>query len=516
MIKKIFALLTYFLLAACNSDSGDDNPGGGGPGGGPGDPQLERVVIAASEDATFMIGYSELTLPVGVMRSYTATAHYSDSTTEDVTESAVWISSEKDILESFGNGNFRTVNAGESKVAAMFDSKNSNERPLTVIDAEIDTITITPEIVELAKGTTLQFKAFAAFVETDALLDVTKEQLWVSGDKDLLSIDNTGLAAAKHNQGDVTVTAYSVRNGIESKALVTLTHGGEDGSRHAYVTPNQAEMPVGYNLQLDLWVYTIIGGHVDHSTKNEFTDWSSSDSSVASVVDRNADNPGLVAAKAPGLVEITGSFQGAHTSNIIVNHEVLEDIYILPKLPATSGQQFDDELNPHIPVDLNSALSAKGLFTNNFIFDITTQVVWASSNPDVLLINQDGTFETLSLGTVTLSATRGDISKEIIVTVDEAKITDLEVYAESNELQVGDEQNYSATATYNNGFVTDVTDKALWDSSDVIVARFDANPENAGMLEAISVGHTTIRASITIRENGNEEIEESVTLSVIE
>ncbi|MCW8334582.1 Ig-like domain-containing protein [Vibrio paucivorans] len=530
MKKVLLAALCCSFITAC-SDSGDRQvtpPAG---------PSITSVVITPSEESTFLTGYIDPVLPVGARVTYTATAHYDDNSSENVTDTVTWDIGETSIMQHLGGTTIRTVSVGESAVSAVYQGTRSNTSTLSVIDAEIKNIHITSGDIELEQTTTHQFNAVASFYGTDSVMDVTRQVIWGSTNFDQLYIDPiTGLALAKDSNVEAGILAIAQFDlecadmvncdisdnigGIYDQVSVTLIDKSDNDS-HLFITPTSTEMPVGYTLQFDL----ISSSDKGLENQTGMTKWQVNDDYFATVEShsasdtQDAENPGLVTALAPGLVEITGHYlfttNNTYTSEILINNEVLQGIQVVPHKLVNSESAKSLADNPHIPVNLTLQLSAVGKFTNDFVYNISRDVEWSSSNPDVLVVDDNGTLTTLEVGNSVLTVTSDHFREELLITVEEAKVVKLKVTSPAEVLSPRASMQYQAFATYNNGFQEEVTDNVVWTSSNSHVASFNFGAPKSGMITAYEEWETLVKASIRVRDDSEEFVQASTKLRVL-
>lgn len=179
----------------------------------------------------------------GLEQQFTATAVLSDGSTLDVTNNAAlsWVSSDPSIAtivssQASGNGLATGVNTGVVTITA---SGTTNGTPfsataeLTVTDAVVAALQVTPVTASTSKGLTQQFTATATLSDGSAQ-DVTNEAAlsWVSSDPSIATIassqaNGNGLATGV-NPGTVTITASGTANGalFSSTAQLTIDTSG--------------------------------------------------------------------------------------------------------------------------------------------------------------------------------------------------------------------------------------------------------------------------------------------------
>lgn len=126
--------------------------------------------------------------------------------------------------------------------------------------------------------------------------------------------------------------------------------------------------------------------------------------------------------------------------------------------------------------------------------DVTQRVAWRVSDEAIAAFTAPGSLLGKAPGEVRVDATLADLQSNAIGVrvVAEASVTALYVYVESNDRVVakGESLFLRANATYDLGFVRDVTDEAVWRSANEAVGTF-ARP---GEFRGVSPGTTEVWA----------------------
>lgn len=255
------------------------------------------------------------TVPVGFTRQFTAIGIFSDGTTQDLTEQASWASGAPSVatIQKGGHSGGIAIGVapGATPISARF-GKVISATSLTVTDASLVSIEVTPAFASLPKGYTRQFTAVGAFSDGSAE-DLTADVKWSSNDTSVATVANNdsaaGIATGKH-LGTAQIGARA--GAINGAATVTVT-GATLVSLE--VIPPSPALPAEGTLQL-----TATGTFSDGATLDmtDSTHWMSSDKSVATV--SNADAAaGLAAGRQPGTTAITvrsGTVQGSTTLTV--------------------------------------------------------------------------------------------------------------------------------------------------------------------------------------------------------
>src|SRR5205085_2514805 len=119
------------------------------------------TVVAAQLDRNG-VAPSPANVPIGVTTQFTATGHYTDLTSADITTSASWTSSVPSaatVNDTGANkGKVTGVALGATTITAT-SGLISGTSLVTVVSAQLVTITVDPLLASIAKGTTQQYTA---------------------------------------------------------------------------------------------------------------------------------------------------------------------------------------------------------------------------------------------------------------------------------------------------------------------------------------------------------------------
>ncbi len=279
----IFAALVLCLsltLAAC---------GGGGGGGGSATLVSIAVTPATSNIAT------------GTTQQFTATGTYSDSTTQDLTASAAWSSSDTAVATVSSAGLAASVAVGSTTITATSGSIDGTA-VLTVTNATLASIAVTPANPSIVKGTTQQFTATGTFSDSTTQ-NLTTQVTWSSSDTGKATINSAGFATSIAI-GTTTITAASGSiSGSTTLTIATLVS--------IAVTPANASIVRSATRQ-----FTATGTFSNSATQNLTTQvtWSSTTTSVATI-----STVGMVTPLSAGTTTITavsGSISGNTTLTV--------------------------------------------------------------------------------------------------------------------------------------------------------------------------------------------------------
>jgi N-acetylneuraminic acid mutarotase len=276
-LMMAFALL---LLAAC---------GGGGSSGNE-TPTLVSIQITPPATSKAM----------GLTQQYGAIGTYASGPNQDITAAVAWNSSDPAKASINASGLATATGVGAATVTASLGGVTSNNAVLTVNDAALVSIQITPPVASKAIGLKQQYSAIGTYT-AGPNQDITATVAWQSSDAAKASVNATGLATAT-GAGSSNISA--ALDGIDSNtAVLTVTFATLVSIQ---ITPASASKAIGLTQQ-----FTATGTYSDASTPDitASVSWNSSDTARATIGDG-----GLATAVNAGSTNITASLSGV-TSN---------------------------------------------------------------------------------------------------------------------------------------------------------------------------------------------------------
>ena len=145
---------------------------------------------------------------VGTTLPLTATGSYSDSSTDDLSNSVTWSVSDPAIASINNSGLLTAISPGMVTVTAVdgtvSDSVTVNVDPVPVT---LQSIAVTPTNNNLVAGNTVQLTATGSYSDSSTA-NITSSVTWSVSDPAIATVDNNGLVTSL-SDGSVTVTATS-------------------------------------------------------------------------------------------------------------------------------------------------------------------------------------------------------------------------------------------------------------------------------------------------------------------
>ncbi len=156
----------------------------------------------------------------GTTKQLRATAHYTDGTTEDITDLVSWSAGTSAVLTVDSTGLATAHDAGVSTLSATLDGIRSSVMLMYVSDVDILLLAVSPEAINMSVGESRQASAMVFYSMTD-YEDVTQKSSWSTTNTSVVSVDRvTGLLVA---QGPGTAEVRAVFNNVISDQPIFVT-----------------------------------------------------------------------------------------------------------------------------------------------------------------------------------------------------------------------------------------------------------------------------------------------------
>jgi hypothetical protein len=261
-------------------------PGGSGTPPPPG-PTPTEIVVTPS------VQY----IPIGLTQQFTATGHYSDGTTKDITQSVTWSSSDTAVATISNSAGSIGLATGVAAGSTMIQATNGivQGRAAFNVNQPITLITVAPGSSTVATGVPLQFTATATYGD-NSTGDLTSAVTWSSSDPTKATISN-----------------FAAYNG-----LVTPLAPGSTTIQAAFEgTSGSTNLTVGAPVQVGLLVspqtpsFADAGATQQLSALAQFSDGSMQD--VTGTASWSSNNSGL-ASVAPGGLVTSGTLPAGQTA----------------------------------------------------------------------------------------------------------------------------------------------------------------------------------------------------------
>lgn len=402
----------------------------------------------------------------GILVYFTANAIYTDGSKKEVTLEATWSSKNTAQATIESPGVINPVAKGEAEIVVEYNGQSASAM-LTVTDATITSIVVTPKDIHLPNGYTEQLVATAQLSD-GSTQDVSQQVTWESDDTSVATVDDTGLVTSVADSGDATITA-TINDQTDT---VTVTASNAE-VKQLTVSPTNLNLPKGASKQ-----FKAEAVFSDDTTKDVTNDvqWSSSSADVT------ISDKGLAQAVSIGESTITASLGGKEsTAQVTVSDAVITSVIVVT------------EPNPvQLAKGEKATVTVKANYSDGQSIDVTEQATLTTQNVDVATIVEGNAIYAAGEGSTTVTARYNSLdSAPIEVTVTSATLTGINVEPASLSLAKGTQGKLNATGTYSDDSEKDISNQVNWTTDDSNVASVDPT----GLVTANDLGSASIKAS---------------------
>jgi hypothetical protein len=176
------------------------------------------ITVGSAALLAIAVSGHQSSLPVGESESFTATGSFSDGTTQNLTPSVEWVSSEPAIASVSPAGAVVGKAIGASIIHASAASVTGNAN-LTVTAAVPLALNIAPATSSVILANSIQLSATATYSD-GSTHDWTTTATWSSGKLGVVAVSSTGIVTAEQ-VGSATILAK--KSGLTASASVAVT-----------------------------------------------------------------------------------------------------------------------------------------------------------------------------------------------------------------------------------------------------------------------------------------------------
>lgn len=463
---------------------------------------------------------------VNTMIILTAIAGFDNDDAVDVTETAVWRSSNPDITVL--KGKVSATKVGEADITVVFDDYEAVHH-VRFTKATFDHIEIQenycaggncPKIT--GKSVTIELVDDVSYPTDPNGLSAnayypTAWAVYTDGRKEYINTD-TIWWSEDQNAAYVNYLKGSFVFGKDLSPKVEIKATYKDKSAVFYVnvvaqagrTLDEIVIKNGWNETLpDITEASVVVGaktplvaygwftYADGTRDLEYINanvlWSSSDLSTAWI---NSAFSSYVTGVKEGTADINATWQGktatVHMTVVADTSPTLSSIFFEKGCGSTQTGEIIDAAHPLLlSVGQEQCINAWGNYSDGNVSRLTTTVFWNSNDRDIATIDplqRNSRVVGVALGSTEITATEDGVMGEAPVEVVELD----SVYIEgTDEAPIGVTQQLNAIVYLTNGKAYNVNDRVNWESNSTSLATIDAD----GLVTALAIGNVTFTAT---------------------
>jgi len=337
----------------------------------------------------------------------------------------------------------------------------ANNSPVPPKPKTLTQVSVSPQTLTLAKGTNHQMSAMALFSD-GSQQDITSTAAWSANPAASVSVTTGGQATAMAVGTGQISAKYQ---GMTGNASITVTAAALSSIA---VSPNQSSVPVGVSEQL-----SAMGTFTDGSTMDltGTVTWTATPATSVAL-----NGAGMLKGMAVGTAQVSAQSQGVTgQASVTVMPPALVSIAVTPN-------QSD------VPVASTEQLTATGSYTDGSAANITALATWSTIPAAFATVNATGMVSGISVGNVQVSAAyQGKVGQALVSVPNLIFIT---VTPNPSSLPKGTDEQLTATGLYSDGFKSDLTQLALWQTNPASTATIN----DTGALKGMAVGPAHITA----------------------
>lgn len=406
-------------------------------------------------------------IPLGVLQQFTATGTFSDTTTQDITNTVTWASSANGIASITVSGLANGVSLGTATISAT--STVSGSTSLTVNAANLASLSITPAPPSVAQGTSIKLVATGTFND-GGTRNLTTLVTWSSSDTTKATIGGANGVAKGLAAGTTTITA--TLGSVSTTATLTVTNATVT---LITVTPSSKTIAPGTKQN-----FNATGTFSDSTTQIITSDvvWASDHTNFATIT--AAGTATGVSAGTTNISATLGSIVGS--APLTVSGATLVSLAVTPTTAVLAPAS-------------TLVYQAVGTYSDNSTQTISNSVTWSSSDTNVVTIAGSGQATGQSAGAASIKAQIGSISGTSNIIVESSALQSIVVTPAASSIPVQVELQYTATGTFGDGSTQNLTNSVTWTSSAPAVATISVTAGSQGLATGVSPGTSTVTAS---------------------
>jgi len=443
-------------------------------------------------------------LPKGTHGSFSAIAYFSDRSREEVTHQALWRSSDRSVIGIFFLGEHAgyaiAKDLGNANITAIYGGVTSNISNITVTQTTLQRIQIDPVNESVPNGINVKYRATGIYLD-GTTRDLTLFAVFKSSNTAVATVGGRGAVAGTaitHERGTSMITA-GYNDVSSNEATLTVTAAIVTSIQ---VEPADISVPVGIAGPYKATAYFSDKTSQDVTTQSL---WTSGDADIVNI-QTGGENAGYAEALAEGNTTITAKYDAilSNIAKIEVTRVPLESIQLTPT-------------NESLPVGLTLQLQAIGIYSNGTDVNLTEHVDYESTTRDVI-VDSEGLVTARVIGAADIIASYEGVSSNISsIKVTQPIAVALSVTPSNEQVPNGTTEQFTATATLSDNSTEDVTNNALWESSNPLIIAISTYEPDSGSAEALSPGTASISAEYVGINSNDAPVEVTdVTLETID
>lgn len=420
-------------------------------------------------------------LSKGSSRQFSVSGTLSDGSSQNLNYDVDWLSSAPAVAtigtDPGNKGVAQGVSEGVTTISATFAFNGVNDATLLTVTApQLQSITVLPANPTMVSLSQAAFTAVGTYSD-NTTANITGQVVWSSTSSDIATVSTAG---AVKTLVTGTTSIQAKLTGVTGATSLKVTGGNLTGIN---ISPLNPRLVAATTVQL-----TATGTFSNGSSRDisGAVDWTVANTDFATIATPGGNlawlNP-LAATSGTKVTAKSGSVSADTTLTVI--EPQLRDISIAP-------------VNPEQTAGTSTQLSVTAFFSDGSSQDVTLSSDWSSDADTIATVGNSGInkgrVSAVANGSAIISASYGAMTKKTTLTVKTRTLRELAISGTTSAV-AGNQLSLTATATYSDGTVKDVTDKTAWSIDKTGIVTL-ADPVNQpGQIVMIDAGTATLTAS---------------------
>lgn len=431
-----------------------------------------QLNITGASVSSLTVNPAIASIGYGDQQQFTATATFSDMSTQDVTNVASWNFSPGFITSNSGLAIGQSVTPAGfmNNVTARFGTQSA-QATLTVDLLNLVSISVEPSAASIANNTQMQFSVLGLFAD-GSTRDVSSLAKWSLSDTKIGFLSYPPGTVFAFNTGATTVTA--VVGTFSATSMLSV---------NSVLLQSIALLPANASLAPTIKVPLMaIGVFSDSSIQDmtNFVSWSVLDTSIASASNSQYTVTGKSAGSTTLKAKSSSTFGSIQASTPLnVTPATLNSISVVPT-------------NAFIAPGGAINFSAAGNFSDGSTQDVTALAKWTAGPSNAATISSS-TMTGQGIGPATITAKVGSFSATANLAVASPKQISFVLTPTTIQIAAQTSTQLKATGTFVDGTTQDFTSLVNWTSSAPNVATVGYQ---TGTVSGVAAGQSTITATL--------------------
>ncbi len=396
---------------------------------------------------------------------------FSDGSRQALDDQVVWTALNPTLFSISTTGRLTALAVGSGVLQAGFGGLNA-QIDVTVSDADLTTLRVTPASVELPVGSEVMLR-IDGFYSDGSQQDLSVQARWQTDTPAVASLEGGLLRGLV--SGDASLRADVGGLGIEVPVRVT-----DAVLSRLELDLGDADLPAGLSRPLRAL------GHFSDGSLRDLTAqviWRSSDDARLAIANA-VGNEGQATALAAGTVTVGAALDGVEAQATLIVSAA--DLQILELEPVA----------PRLAVGTGLRMQALGRYSDDSLKILSDQVTWFSDEPTIAAVanadGQAGQVQGLAVGDTHIRVQLGGVSASMPLSVTAAYLEVITIEPAEISLASGERLMLRAVGGFSDGSTQPLGAAVRWESAQLDVVRID----ESGELLALQSGEARISASL--------------------